>query len=123
MSAQPETVVVRAIRRHLGGEDGMGAGDDPGLGCIVVKNHGSEFSKEGYPDLTVVRPDGLTVYIEVKVPGRTDGPLDNGVSAMQWKWGRRLLARGARWGWATNPQEAENLVFAKDFSISTLFPS
>lgn len=123
MSAQPETVVVGAIRRHLGGRDGMGVGDDPGLGCIVVKNHGSEFAREGYPDLTVVRPDGLVVFIEVKVPGRTDGPLHNGVSAMQFKWGRRLLKQGARWGWATNPHEAEKLVFADEFSISELLPS
>lgn len=109
---QPETLVVGAIRRHLGGPKGDGRG---GLGCLVVKMHGSAFSREGFPDLLVIRPDGLTVYVEVKVPGRVDGPLGNGVSAAQASWGRRLRRQRARWGWADCPEAAERLVFPERF--------
>lgn len=105
---QPETRVVVAIREHLGGKSGMGRG---GLGCVVVKMHGSAFSRDGFPDLLVIRPDGPTVYLEVKVPGRTDGPLGNGVEAAQLAWGRRLRRQGAAWGWAASPAEAEAVVF------------
>lgn len=113
MGSQPESVVVDAIRRHLGGPEphlGMGWA---GLRCICVKMHGSEYSREGFPDLVVIRPDGVTVFLEVKQPGRTDGPLRNGVSAMQFKWGRRLMEKGAIWGFASDPQEAENVVFER----------
>lgn len=108
MPVQPETKVVDAIRTHLGGKSGMGKG---GLGCVVVKMHGSAFSRDGFPDLLVIRPDGVTVYVEVKVPGRTDGPLGNGVEPAQLAWGRRLSRQGAVWGWATSAAEAEALVF------------
>lgn len=98
--AQPESLVVGAIGRRL-----------ESLGCLVVKMHGSAFSSRGFPDLLVIRPDGLTVYVEVKVPGRVDGPAGNGLSAAQVSWGRRLRRVGAPWGWADSPDAAELLVF------------
>lgn len=98
--AQPETIVVGAVSRHL-----------EKLGCLVVKMHGSAFSRKGFPDLLVIRPDGVTVYLEVKVPGRRDGPLQNGVSAAQLSWGRKLRRANATWGWAATPEESARVVF------------
>jgi hypothetical protein len=114
---QPETRVVLAIREHLGGRSGMGRG---GLGCVVVKMHGSAYSRDGFPDLLVIRPDGATVYLEVKVPGRTDGPLGNGVEAAQLAWGRRLARQGAEWGWAASPEEAEAVVFRHEAWLASV---
>lgn len=100
MSAQPETLVVGAVARRL-----------ERMGCLVVKMHGSAFSSRGFPDLLVIRPDGLTVYLEVKVPGRTDGPAGNGLSAAQVGWARRLARQGAPWGVCDNPDDSERIVF------------
>lgn len=99
MMAQPESIVVGAVSRRLERE-----------GCLVVKMHGSAFSSRGFPDLLVVRSDGLTVFLEVKVPGRTDGPAGNGMSAAQVSWARRLARLGAPWGVCDNPDEASRIV-------------
>lgn len=111
MVAQPESLVVSAIVHALGGRDGMGTGSNPGRGCLCVKMHGSVYSRTGFPDLVIIRPDGVTVYLEVKVPGRTDGPLRNGVEPAQLSWGRRLRKRGAIWGWADSVASAISVVF------------
>lgn len=101
--AQPETRVVHAIRRML--ED---------AGCVVVKIHGSQYMPEGFPDLLVVCPWGETVYLEVKVPGRTDGPWGNGLQPMQLRWLWQLGAQGARVSYADNPVSALRFVLAGD---------
>lgn len=80
-------------------------------GCLCVKMHGSAFSSRGFPDLLVIRPDGSTVYLEVKVPGRVDGPARNGMSAAQVGWARRLARQGAPWGLADGPDAAEAVCF------------
>ena len=36
-------------------------------GCLVLKN--MSVSLNGWPDLTVIEPDGTTYHIEVKAPG------------------------------------------------------
>lgn len=93
--SQPETVVVGSIRRAL-----------EARGCLVVKMHGSAFTRKGFPDLLVVLPGGETAYLEVKVPGRTDGPAGNGLSALQVRWLRVLAEQGARCGHASSVAEA-----------------
>lgn len=98
--SQPETQVVNAIRREL-----------ERRGCVVVKMHGSAFSRKGFPDLLVVRGDGVTVYLEVKVPGRVDGPAGNGLSALQLRWLRVLEGQGAPVGWADSVDGAVAVVF------------
>lgn len=96
---QPETKVVNAIAARL-----------ERAGCICVKMHGSAYSSRGFPDLLVIRPDGLTIYLEVKVPGRTDGPAGNGMSAAQVGWARKLARQRAPWGVADNPDDASRIV-------------
>lgn len=107
---QPESRVVDAIRRRL-----------ESAGCIVVKIHGSRFMPEGFPDLVVVcGPDtvgaagedvaGRVAFVEVKVPGRTDGPGGCGLSTMQLRWLWRLGSQGAVCGVASSPAEAEHVV-------------
>lgn len=98
--ANPESLVVERIRVDL-----------EGRGCIVVKIHGSRFMPEGFPDLVVVRPDGVSVFVEVKVPGRSDGPGGGGLSRMQLRWLWRLGAQGARCGVASSPGQARLVVF------------
>lgn len=93
--SQPETTVVNSIRRAL-----------EARGCLVVKMHGSAFSRKGFPDLLVIRPDGVTCYLEVKVPGRTDGPAGNGLSALQLRWLRVLGEQGAIAGVADDVDSA-----------------
>lgn len=97
-----ESRVVASITRALERSD-----------CIVVKMHGSAFSRAGFPDLLVIRPDGVTCYLEVKQPGRTDGPAGNGLSALQVRWLRRLQDRGARAGVACTAGEAAAVVFGE----------
>ena len=106
--AQPETNVSNAIRRRLGGPKMDGTG---GLRCITVKMHGSAYTRKGFPDLLVVRPDGVTVYLEVKVPGRTDGPEGDGLSPLQLRWQRELAKRGAIVGHADSIESALEVVF------------
>lgn len=43
----------------------------------------------GVPDRLVILPDGLTVYVEMKAPGK---PLQS----LQESWKRKLLKRGHR---------------------------
>lgn len=92
---QPESVVVARIRRAL-----------EARGCLTVKMHGSRFMPEGFPDLLVVLPGGETVYLEVKVPGRTDGPWGCGLSAMQLRWLWKLGAQGCRVSFADSATDA-----------------
>lgn len=100
--AQPETRVVAAIRRALEAE-----------GCIVVKIHGSQYMPEGFPDLLIVCPWGETVYLEVKVPGRTDGPWSNGLQPMQLRWLWKLGQAGARCSYADSPEGALAFVLGR----------
>lgn len=95
MAEQPETRVVAAIVRMLEAAD-----------CVVVKMHGSAYMPGGFPDLLIIRPDGETVYLEVKVPGRTDGPAGVGLAAAQLGWLWRLGRQGCRVGWADSPASA-----------------
>lgn len=95
-----ETVLVGKIRKALEAQ-----------GCIVVKMHGSRFMPEGFPDLVVIGPDGSTCFLEIKVPGRTDGPESNGLSAMQLWWLRKLSDQGARCGHADSVEAAIGIVF------------
>jgi hypothetical protein len=97
--SQPESRLVDKIRRRL-----------EQAGCVVVKIHGSQYMPEGFPDLVVVRPDGVTCYLEVKVPGRTDGPAGVGLSAMQLRWLWKLAAQGACCGVVMSVAEAEQVV-------------
>lgn len=101
---QPESLVVDAVARRL-----------ERRGCLCVKMHGSAFSSRGFPDLLVVRADGLTVYLEIKVPGRTDGPAGNGMSAAQVGWARRLARQEAPWGVADNADDAERIVVLANY--------
>lgn len=100
--AQPETVVVRAIRRAL-----------VARGCEVVKMHGSQYMPEGFPDLLVIRPDGVVAFVEVKVPGRTDGPAGNGLSRMQLWWLLKLAVAGHRCGSADCAADAELVAWGR----------
>lgn len=108
--SQPESRLVERIRAALEAH-----------GCVVVKIHGSRYMPEGFPDLVVVcGPDtvgaageslaGRTAFVEVKVPGRVDGPAGVGLSAMQLRWLWKLGAQGAVVGWASSPAEAEHVV-------------
>lgn len=99
--AQPETVLVGQVTRAL-----------ERIGCLVVKQHGSAYSSKGFPDLVVVRPGGLTIFLEVKLPGRSDGPAGNGLSAAQVSWARRLALVDAPWAMVTSADEALDAVRA-----------
>jgi Holliday junction resolvase len=52
-----EKAILNSIRTHM-----------QAAGWLVFKNHGSQFTYAGIPDLTCHR-DGETLYIEVKRPG------------------------------------------------------
>lgn len=95
MATGPETRLVGRIGDAL-----------EARGCIVVKIHGSRFMPKGFPDLVVVRPDGTTCFVEVKQPGRTDGPAGDGVSAIQLSWLWRLGAQGTPVGYADSVEDA-----------------
>ena len=97
---QPESRVVRDIRKAL-----------EARGCIVVKVHGSRYMPLGFPDLLVVVPGGETCYLEVKVPGRTDGPWGCGVDVAQLRWLWKLGAAGSRVGVVDDDRGALALVF------------
>lgn len=100
MGMGPESRLVGAIRRSL-----------EARGCCVVKVHGSQYMPEGFPDLVIVLPGGETVYLEVKVPGRTDGPWRNGLAPMQLRWLWKLGELGARVSWAESVEQAVRFVF------------
>lgn len=100
MTSGPETRIVKKITEAL-----------EARGCIVVKIHGSAYMPKGFPDLVVVRPDGVTAYVEVKQPGRTDGPQGNGVTMKQCEWLWRLGEQGCIVGWAASVSEALGVVF------------
>jgi hypothetical protein len=70
-----EASIVAAIKRHLKNE-----------GWAVWKNHGSQYSDKGLPDLMAGR-QGVFVAFEVKRPGK--GPTDS-----QRKWIERLRLEG-----------------------------
>lgn len=112
---QPETLVVKKIRAAL-----------EARGALVVKIHGSQYMPEGFPDLIVVLPPrlrwldagspagwlpGESVFIEVKTPGRSDGPWACGVSLMQLRWLWKLGAQGARCTIAESAAEAVAFCF------------
>lgn len=99
---QPESVVAKACADHL-----------RKLGCIVVKMHGDQYMPEGFPDLLVIRPDGQAAFVEIKVPGRTDGPAGDGLAALQLRWLLRLACLGAIAGSATSAKESELIVFGR----------
>lgn len=101
--AQPESRVVKRISDAL--ED---------RGCIVVKIHGSQYMPKGFPDLLVVKPGGAVVLLEVKVPGRTDGPAGNGLEAVQLAWLWRLAMQGASCGHADDVPGALLVVFGSE---------
>lgn len=101
--AQPESVVVAAIVRAL-----------EARGCIAVKMHGSQYMPKGFPDLLVVKPGGAMVLLEVKVPGRTDGPAGNGLAAVQLAWLWRLAVQGASCGHADDVPGALLVVFGSE---------
>ncbi len=102
MSGGPETLLVGEIRQSL-----------EAAGCIVLKIHGSKYMPAGFPDLVVVRPDGRTVFVEVKIPGRTDGPAGIGLSAIQMSWLWRLGVQGASCGWVDSVAGARSLVLGE----------
>lgn len=108
--AQPESILVGQVIRRLAGPRGDGTG---GLRCLVLKLHGSEYGRAGVPDLLVIRPDGRMALVEIKLPGRTDGPAGNGLSALQLRWLRVLAMRGAICGVACSPDEAELVVMGR----------
>jgi hypothetical protein len=97
--SQPESRLVEKIRSAL-----------EGRGCVVVKIHGSRYMPEGFPDLVVVLPGGSVAFVEVKVPGRVDGPAGVGLSAMQLRWLWKLGSQGAVVGWADTVEDAVSIV-------------
>lgn len=98
----PETKVTKKIKLAL-----------EKRGAIVVKLHGNQYTRAGFPDLLVIAPGGRVAFVEVKVPGRTDGPAGNGLSALQVRWLSRLSGMGHRAGHAATPDEALAVVFGE----------
>lgn len=98
----PESKVVKACRLAL-----------EARGCIVVKMHGNQYMPEGFPDMLVVRPDGQIALIEVKQPGRTDGPAGDGLAALQLRWLRELACRGAICGSCDSANDAVRIAFGR----------
>lgn len=82
--AQPESRIVEKIRRAL-----------VARGAVVVKIHGSAYTRSGTPDLIGCLPGGRAFALEVKQPGRSDGPAGNGASALQLRELDRWRAAGA----------------------------
>lgn len=101
---QPETRVVKAIVTAL---------ERAAPGVVCVKIHGSQYMPKGFPDLLIVLPGGETVYLEVKVPGRTDGPWDNGLQLAQIRWLWKLGETGARCSYADSPAGAVAFVLGR----------
>ena len=67
-------------------------------GWLVWKNHGTQFSTTGLPDLMAVR-EGRFIAIEVKRPGGKTTPMQD------W-WIEQLRAQGVAAGVATSVDEA-----------------
>lgn len=78
-----------------------------------VKEHGGFALKwvspgnAGVPDRIVILPNGQTVYVEMKAPGKPLQPL-------QERWGRMLTTRNHRW-YVLDSKEGIMDFIAKEF--------
>lgn len=66
-------------------------------GCIVVKTHGNAYFPVGFPDLIIIRPDGVTAFVEAKSG-------DNVPSPVQEIWIEALRKKGCHAGWSNWPE-------------------
>jgi hypothetical protein len=73
-------------------------------GCKVYKYHGGAFSAVGFPDLIVIRPDGITAFVEIKLPGKKP-------TKIQYATIDRIGRQGAPAGWADSVKKAMEIVW------------
>jgi Holliday junction resolvase-like predicted endonuclease len=65
-------------------------------GCIVVKTHGNAYFPIGFPDLIIIRPDGITAFVEAKASGEQP-------DSIQLEWLKNIRKQGCPAGWSDWP--------------------